>query len=74
MWLDHFRETKLPQPTGPFAVGRTTYVWKDPTHTDPMATEPGARRELLAWIWYPATQPSRHADQRLLTGPLAVGR
>jgi hypothetical protein len=35
MWLDHFRETKLPQPTGPFAVGRVTYAWKDPGHTYP---------------------------------------
>jgi dienelactone hydrolase len=43
-WLDHFRETELPQPTGSFAVGRTTYVWKDAAHT-----------ELFAWIWYPAT-------------------
>ena len=24
MWLDHNRETTLPTPTGPFAVGRTT--------------------------------------------------
>jgi dienelactone hydrolase len=49
-WLDHFRETTLPQPTGPYAIGRVTYDWKDPRHT-----------ELLAWIWYPAvpTQPSQ---------------
>jgi dienelactone hydrolase len=67
MWLDHFRETTLPQPTGPFAVGRVMYAWKDAAHTDPMATEPGARRELLAWIWYPAapTQPS-HANSEYL--------
>jgi dienelactone hydrolase len=52
-WLDHFRETNLPQPTGPFAVGRVMYDWKDPRHT-----------ELLAWIWYPAvpTQPSQATD------------
>jgi dienelactone hydrolase len=65
MWLDHFRETTLPQPTGPFAVGRVTYTWKDATHTDPMATEPGTTRELLAWIWYPATQPSNAISEYL---------
>ena len=61
MWLDHNRETALPTPTGPFAVGRTTYVWSDPAHLDPMAPQPGTKRELLAWIWYPATprQPSQ---------------
>jgi dienelactone hydrolase len=56
MWLDHFRETTLPQPTGPFAVGRTTYVWKDTARTE---------RELFAWIWYPATQ-SPHAVEDYL--------
>jgi dienelactone hydrolase len=55
-WLDHFRETKLPHPTGPYAVGRVTYHWKDPRHT-----------ELLAWIWYPATptQPSQATSDYL---------
>jgi dienelactone hydrolase len=54
LWLDHKRETVLPAPTGPFAVGRATYIWSDPQHADPMAPPPGAKRELLAWIWYPA--------------------
>src|ERR1700678_1772150 len=55
-WLDHFRETTLPQPTGPYAIGRVTYDWKDPRHT-----------ELLAWIWYPAvpTQPSQATSDYL---------
>ena len=55
-WLDHLRETKLPHPTGPYAVGRVTCDWKDPRHT-----------ELLAWIWYPAatTQPSQTASDYL---------
>jgi predicted dienelactone hydrolase len=52
--LDHNRDTTLPTPTGPFAVGRTTSVWSDADHSDPMAPKPDNRRELLAWIWYPA--------------------
>jgi predicted dienelactone hydrolase len=61
MWLDHNRETTLPTPTGPFAVGRTMYVWSDPAHLDLLAPQPGTKRELLAWIWYPAAprQPSQ---------------
>ena len=67
MWLDHNRETALPTPTGPFAVGRTMYVWSDPAHPDPMAPQPGTKRELLAWIWYPAAprQPSQTVDDYL---------
>ena len=57
LWLDHTRYTTLPTPTGPFAVGRTTYVWSDAAHADPMAPQPGSKRELLAWIWYPAASP-----------------
>ena len=69
MWLDHNRETTLPTPTGPFAVGRTTYVWSDPAHLDPMAPLPGTKREVLAWIWYPAAprQPSQMFDDYLPT-------
>lgn len=53
LW-DHNRDTILPSPTGPFAVGRTSFVWSD-AHVDSQAQQPGTRRELLAWIWYPAS-------------------
>jgi dienelactone hydrolase len=67
MWLDHNRETTLPTPTGPFAVGRTTYVWSDPAHLDRTAPQPGTKRELLAWIWFPAAprQQSQTFDDYL---------
>jgi dienelactone hydrolase len=67
MWLDHKRETTLPAPTGPFAVGRATYVWSDPAQADTMAPQPSSKRELLAWIWYPAAprQPSQTFDDYL---------
>jgi dienelactone hydrolase len=73
MWLDHLRETKLPQPTGPFAVGRVTYDWIDAAHTDPYfggITEPPTKRELLVWIWYPAAPTqSSHASSDYLPPP-----
>jgi dienelactone hydrolase len=67
LWLDHTRETTLPTPTGSFAVGRTTYVWSDAAQLDPLAPQPGTRRELLAWIWYPAAppRPSQTVDDYL---------
>lgn len=52
--LEHNKQTILPKPTGLFAVGRAMYAWSDATQTDALASEPGAKRELVAWIWYPA--------------------
>jgi dienelactone hydrolase len=60
--LDRNRDTNLPMPTGPFAVGRATFVWSD-AQVNPLAP-PGTKRELLAWIWYPAApaQPFQTVD------------
>jgi dienelactone hydrolase len=55
LWVDHARETILPAPTGPFAVGRVIDDWRDDGADDPVAPVPGTKRELLVWIWYPAT-------------------
>jgi Platelet-activating factor acetylhydrolase, isoform II len=66
MWLDHNRETTLPTPTGPFAVSRTTSVWSD-AQTDSLAPQPGIKRELFVWTWYPAAppQPSQTVEDYL---------
>jgi dienelactone hydrolase len=69
MWVDHTRETTLPTPTGPFAVGRAMYIWSDAAQAELMAPQPGTKREILAWIWYPAAprQPSQTVDDYLPT-------
>jgi predicted dienelactone hydrolase len=56
---EHGTEITLPAPTGHFAVGRTTYTWVNNAETDELAPAPGAKREVVTWIWYPsATAPS----------------
>lgn len=50
----HLLPRRLPEPTGPYRVGRTAYDWTDLGRTDPLAPEPGRHRELSVWIWYPA--------------------
>jgi dienelactone hydrolase len=67
LWLDHNRETTLPTPTGLFAVGRTMCAWSDAAELDRLAPQPGTKRELLVWIWYPAAprQPSQTIDDYL---------
>ena len=63
LWLERRSELTLPTPTGPFAVGRAVYDWKDDAHVDALAPVPGTRRELLVWIWYPsAAGPSAAID------------
>ncbi|HVH72599.1 MAG TPA: family membership, partial [Candidatus Dormibacteraeota bacterium] len=61
--IEHRSEVSLPTPTGPFAVGRAIYDWTDDSASDPAAPSPQGKREILAWIWYPAIgQPSASSD------------
>lgn len=55
VWMSG-RVVTLPAPTGPLAVGRRVYAWRDTTRADLLAPDPSASRELLAWVWYPATR------------------
>ena len=45
---------ELPNPSGPFNVGRMELDWSDPSRIDPLAERPNLARELAIWIWYPA--------------------
>jgi dienelactone hydrolase len=54
LWVEHSIGVTLPAPTGPFAVGRAIFDWTDDKTADVLAPVPGAKRELLVWIWYPA--------------------
>jgi hypothetical protein len=53
-WVERRTDTALPAPTGPFAVGREYWTMADDT-PDLLALVLGTRRELLVWMWYPAT-------------------
>jgi hypothetical protein len=61
LWLEHRTEVTLPEPTGPFAVGRSLYDWADDKTLDTLAPVPGTKRELLVWIWYPSAAGQRDA-------------
>ncbi len=49
----------FPKPTGPYAIGTTTYHWVDTSRAERFTTNPGVHRELMAQIWYPARKGSR---------------
>jgi predicted dienelactone hydrolase len=59
LWNEHERVIALPVPTGPFAVGRTMDVWTDSAHADDLAPKRGTPREVVVWIWYPASKTTR---------------
>jgi predicted dienelactone hydrolase len=46
----------FPQPSGPYAIGTLTYHWLDAGRAEVFSTDPNARRELMAQVWYPAKE------------------
>jgi pimeloyl-ACP methyl ester carboxylesterase len=54
LWHEHNTSIELPKPTGHFAVGRTTFAWVNIALTDELAPSPGAKREVVVWMWYPS--------------------
>jgi dienelactone hydrolase len=47
------RLSPLPAPTGPYAVGRKSFDWIDESRSD--TESPDGHRELVVWVWYPAS-------------------
>jgi predicted dienelactone hydrolase len=66
LWWEHKTEITLPEPTGHFAVGRTAYTWVNSAETDELAPSPGAKREVVAWIWYPSAAMTSAAPAEYL--------
>jgi hypothetical protein len=54
MWWEHRTAITLPTPTGHFAVGRITYAWTNEAKVDELAFPAVPKRQVLAWVWYPA--------------------
>ncbi len=51
--LDGSAVRGLPDPTGPYAVGRRTFHWTDTNREELSTAAPGDRRQLVAYAWYP---------------------
>ena len=54
-WIEIHTDITLPKPTGKYEVGRTTFHWIDTSRVDSLSPPPYSKRELIVWIWYPAT-------------------
>src|SRR5882724_4085567 len=44
---------KLPQPSGPFGLGRVAFDWIDTSRSADMAEDRGPHAELMVYVWYP---------------------
>jgi predicted dienelactone hydrolase len=67
--LEHGFAVELPAPTGSFAVARTMFHWTDAARTDTLAPAAGQKRELIVWIWYPATPKTTTPPAEYQTAP-----
>ena len=61
----------LPAPTGRHQVGRVSLDWVDPDRAEIYSSNPQDRRELVVWIWYPATPAPDAERAAYLPGPWA---
>ena len=51
---------RLPQPTGPFRIGTTSFALVDEARAEVFTDNPNDKREFLVRVWYPA-QPATGA-------------
>ena len=77
------RPLTLPEPTGPFGVGRVVTQWTDAARRDPLAPgAPDPARTLAVWAWYPtahaSSRPAPYAPglwrQQQLAFPVGAGQ
>src|SRR5262249_931010 len=47
--LKHGLPLTLPEPTGPYPVGRVVYHWVDDSRTDVLAPAAGQKRKVMVW-------------------------
>ena len=56
----------LPAPSGPYGVARVSYALTDHSRSEPLSNLQGARRRVMAFVWYPT---DRKATPGVKTAP-----
>jgi predicted dienelactone hydrolase len=59
----------LPSPSGAFSVGRRCVEFVDPDRPELYSDDPDDRRELVLWVWYPATTHNTAERAEYLPSP-----
>lgn len=61
------------KPTGPYAVGTTSFDLTDMRRPEPLSDEPGAHRALVVRMWYPAAASDKAAHAQYMASEVAQG-
>lgn len=69
MWGEHKIAITLPAPTGHFPVARTTFAWTNNEATAEVPSAPGSKRQVLVWMWYPASPSYASPQTEYLPAP-----
>src|SRR5580765_6430360 len=64
----HSDVPKLPQPSGPFGIGRIAFDWTDPNRAADMAEDRGPHSELMVYVWYPTEATGKEVEGILFPG------
>ncbi len=52
-------DVTFPDLTGPYKVGRVAYEWVDQSRDETCADIPGLKRDLMVYVWFPASPAKR---------------
>src|SRR5258708_37502182 len=64
----HSQQITLPELTGSYHVGRKVFDWIDESRREPYSSNPKTKREMMVWIWYPASAKSTSQPAVYLPG------
>ena len=65
---------RMPDPSGPYGIGRVGYDWTDSTRPDRFASNPAAHRELMVYFWYPTRNKADGVKGAYLPGAAEMDR
>lgn len=65
---------RLPEPPGPYGIGRVGYDWTDATRPDRFASNPATHRELMVYFWYPTRKKAEGVKGIYLPGAAQMDR
>src|SRR5262245_7850611 len=63
-------DVNFPDLTGPYKVGRVSYEWVDQNRDETFASIRGLKRDLMVYIWFPATTVKRSKIAPYMDGGL----
>jgi predicted dienelactone hydrolase len=63
--------TKIPAPSGKYAIGTTSYTFTDPARAERYVADPAVHRQILVRVWYPAASVEGHKAMPYFTPALA---